>query len=92
MAPSTLLAAVLTTFVAGTSGLKVDVPGFPGATVGPGFISVPVSTPKRDSLLRKRADVAGTTDVQITNFRSSNYVIDSQFFFSSLIPSHAQVG
>lgn len=64
------------TFVAGVSGLNVDWTGFPGATVGPGFISVPLSAQKDSAGLRRRAEVAGTTDIEVANFRSSNYVID----------------
>ncbi|KAK0610880.1 aspartic peptidase domain-containing protein [Immersiella caudata] len=78
MAPSTFVTALLTLAATGASGLKVEPPRavFPGATTGQGFISIPVSAPQKDSILRKRADVGKTTDVQVANFRSSNYVID----------------
>ncbi|KAK4447298.1 putative secreted aspartic proteinase protein [Podospora aff. communis PSN243] len=78
MAPSAFVTAVLTLAATGVSGLKIEPPTalFPGATIGQGFISIPVSAPQKDSILRKRADVDQTTHVEVANFRSSNYVID----------------
>ncbi|KAK1750368.1 acid protease [Echria macrotheca] len=58
----------------GASGAAVD--GFPGATAGPGYLHVPLSPPTQDALLRKRADVAGTTNLELPNFGSFGYTID----------------
>jgi hypothetical protein len=76
MAPATLF-TVLSALVAGTAGLQIR--SFPGGTVGPGFVSVPISVSKRDAILRKRADVSGAAEVQIPNFRTSGYTIDCEF-------------
>src|SRR5438105_1948187 len=62
------------------SGAAVD--GFPGATAGRGFLHVPLSPPKQDALLRKRADVAGTTNLDLPNFGAFGYTIDSKSMLS----------
>ncbi|KAK0649957.1 aspartic peptidase domain-containing protein [Cercophora newfieldiana] len=73
MAPAMLI-AVLSALIAGTDGLHIQ--GFPGGSVGPGFVSVPISASKRDAALHKRADVSGTAEIQIPNFRTHGYSIE----------------
>ena len=74
MAPSTLVAAAVSC-LALAAGLHAQE--FPGATVGRGFVSIPVSGQKRDSsnMLRKRAD--GFANIDIANLKTSGYTIES---------------
>lgn len=74
--PFTIFLTALSALVAGTDALSVQASSFPGGTAGPGFISVPLSATKSDALLRKRAEVSGTTEIEIPNFRTHGYSIE----------------
>ncbi|KAK3381816.1 aspartic peptidase domain-containing protein [Podospora didyma] len=74
MAPSTLVVIAAVSGLALSAGLNARE--FPGATVGRGFVSIPVSGQRRDSsnMLRKRAD--GFANVNINNLKTSGYTIE----------------
>ncbi|KAK3322664.1 aspartic peptidase domain-containing protein [Apodospora peruviana] len=74
MAPSTWIAAA--GLLAGVaSGLQMR--GLPGSTVGPGFVHVPLSAPKREILIRKRdGAVDKTANLDVTNLKTPGYTIE----------------
>ncbi|KAM7206093.1 Aspartic peptidase domain containing protein [Naviculisporaceae sp. PSN 640] len=51
------------------------IPDFPEAVVGPGFVSIPLSSAKNNLGLRKRDDVEGTANLEIPNLKTSGYTI-----------------
>ncbi|KAK0723341.1 aspartic peptidase domain-containing protein [Lasiosphaeria miniovina] len=71
MAPSTAVLAAAGCFAVASA---LHAQSFPGASVGHGFISIPVSADRRAAVLAKR-DGSGYSDVSIQNLHISGYTI-----------------